>query len=95
MRQVGAQCLEVVDQPFLVIGDLEGVEEIVFEIEQVAEDRLLAKLLAGDSPVIVQLVVTAYLQTRQLFETLLEEGVDSLIMPLFLQFVQQRDVSEI
>ena len=95
MGQIGAQRFEIVDQPLLVIGDLKGIEEIIFEIEQIAEDRLLAKFPAGDGPVIVQLVVAQYLQTRQLFEALPEECIYGLIVSLLLQLVEKRPVSKI
>ncbi len=95
MRDVGAQRFEVIDQLFLVIGDLQGVEKIIFEVEQVAEDGLLAKFFRGDRPTIIQPFVSDDLEVGKLPEAFLEKRIDLLVMALLLELAEQGEVAKV
>src|ERR1700733_13596312 len=95
MGEVGAQSLEIIDQFFLILRNLQSVEEIVFKIQQVAEDLLFAKFAGRDGPAIVQSFVSPDLQTGQLFQALTEQLIDRFMMALSFQLVQQGDISKI
>src|ERR1700744_1450881 len=50
MREIGAQGLEIIDELFFVIRDLERVQKIVFEIKKIAKDRLFPELPRRNGP---------------------------------------------
>src|SRR6185312_2755950 len=95
MRQPGAEIVKVIDQQFLVIGDTERVEEIVLEIQEVAEDRLLPELARGDRLPVIQARIPADLQPGQLFQALAEHRIDGVVVALFFQLAKEGGVAEV
>ena len=54
IAEVIAQCFKIIDQFFFVIRDLKGIQEIIFEIQQITQDGLLAKFFRSETLIIIQ-----------------------------------------
>ncbi len=65
MGQVITQRFKIIDQFLFIIGFAQGIEKIIFKVQQVCHDRLLAKFFIGQAVVIIQSGISLYLQTGQ------------------------------